>query len=120
MTDLDVQLADVQACDLALDGIAVPDEDDRGAELADGRGCALDDHGRAVVAPHGVDRDLQLATFGRDDLATLVVPAVRAHAVRELRLAALWTHRAGRVIELVVGAALAPPRYGVASFRQRH
>jgi hypothetical protein len=118
--DLEIETADVEPHHLALDGVAIADEDDGGAELPHRRDGALDDHGGAMIAPHGVDRDLQLATFGRDDLATLVVPAVRAHAVWQLRLSALRAHGTRGIVELVVRAALASARLGVASFRQRH
>src|SRR5581483_12412194 len=118
--DLEAEATDIEPGHLALDGVAISDQDDGGAELLHRRRRALDDHRGAVVAPHGVDRDLQLATFGRDDLATLVVPAVRAHAVRQLGLAALRADGTRGVGKLVVRAALAPTGLGVASLRQRH
>src|SRR5215470_17599424 len=81
---------------------------------------ACDHDGGAVIAPHRVDRDLQLRAFGRDDLATLVIPAVRTHAVRQLGLAALRTHGPCGRRQFVVRAALPAAGYGVASLRQRH
>src|SRR5262249_30024119 len=62
----------------------------------------------------------RLLSFHRDDLAALVVTAVRAHAVRELRLPALRADRARGRVELVVRAALAAAGLRVSSLRQRH
>src|SRR5205085_1743581 len=118
--DLHAEAGHVQTRNLPLDGVPIANEDDRGAELAHRGRRALDDDSGAVVAPHRVDRDLQLRAFGRDDLATLVVPAVRTDAVRQLGLTALRTHRACGRRQLVVRAALAAAGHGVASLRQRH
>src|SRR2546429_2952633 len=62
----------------------------------------------------------RLGPFDGDDLPALVVAAMGADPVRQLDLAALRAEGARRRRELVVGAALAPARLRVASFRQRH
>jgi len=51
VTDLEAEVADIETRDLALDGVPVADEDHRRAELAHRVCRALDDHGRAVIAP---------------------------------------------------------------------
>src|SRR5262249_22411638 len=128
MTDLEPERVGVgaDATDFALDGGLVANQEHGGAELAGRGGGALHDHSRAVVTPHGVDRDLHaggssastrpraaLRAFHGNDFAALVVPAVRAHAVWQLRLPTLGTERARRGGELVVGAALAAARLAV-------
>src|SRR5438477_12995100 len=63
---------------------------------------------------------LRLLAFDRDDLPSLVMAAVRADVVRQLRLGTLRAHRAGGRGELVVRASLAATCLRVSSFRQRH
>src|SRR4029450_1919828 len=91
---------------------------------------APDDDGGPVVAAHRVNGDLHPLTgssrarplvgatplrgFDGEDLAGPGVPAVRADAVGQLALPALRTHRTRRRGELVVRAALAAARPGVA------
>src|SRR5205809_6921153 len=91
----------------------------RGMSLADrtqlfkGSG---DHRERSMAMPIGP----ALGPFDGDDLPALVVAAMGADPVRQLDLAALRAEGARRRRELVVGAALAPARLRVASFRQRH
>src|SRR5215510_16350835 len=127
MSNLDGQGLGVQPENLALDGGAVPDEADGGTELPDSRDRTLDDDPGPVIAPHRVHRDLhdggvgpRLRPFDGDDLPALVVPAVRADPVGQLRLATLRAYRARGRSELVVGATLAAARLRMSSFRQRH
>src|SRR5437868_9419067 len=61
-----------------------------------------------------------LGAFDGDDLPAFVIAAMRADAMRQLRLAALRAHRAGRRGQLVVRPALAAAGLGMSSFRQRH
>src|SRR5207244_9507521 len=82
------------------------------------------------VTAHRVNRDLHLqlskapdlasGPFDGDDLPAPVVPAFRAHAMRQLDLATLRARRTARRGKLVVRPTLAPARLRVTSFRQRH
>src|SRR4029453_15634797 len=62
----------------------------------------------------------QLGSLDRDDFAPLVEAAVRAHAMRELDLAALRAQRPRRRHHLVVGTALAPTGLGMTPLWQGH
>src|SRR4029453_19145869 len=62
----------------------------------------------------------RLGPLDRHDLPALVVPAVRANPMRQLRLATLRAHRARGRRELVMRAALSAACLRMASFRKRH
>ena len=109
---------------LGTDGVGAPDEVDGEAEMT-GRppGRRRRWAGR-MIAAHRVDGDAHAARclFFVDgaNLALAVVAAVRAHAVRGLRLAALRAGaRRGR-LQRVVRAALAAAGLGVSAFWIRH
>ena len=112
-------------------------------QLTDGEERALDDPGRGVVAPHGVDRQgtrgstdrqggqtLSHAVAGsvaswllfldRARLPAAVVTAGRAHDVRRLQLAALRARAERDRRQRVVRAALGGAGLGVAAFGIRH
>src|SRR5215831_16502457 len=73
-----------------------------------------------MVPSHRINGDVHLRAFDRDDLPALVVPAVRADAVRQLGLAALRTDGPSGRGELVVRPALAPSGFRVSSLGKRH
>src|SRR5438046_2581567 len=65
VSDLEPEALRTEARRLALDGGAVTHENDGGAELPDRRHRARDDDRGAVVAPHGVDGNLQARPLRR-------------------------------------------------------
>ena len=93
-----------------------------------GRGHrAVHDRGRRVVAAHRVYGDVVIMCDCRDLLlrrrlgpAAAVVAAMRAYAVRRLRLVALRAQARGRRVQRVVRAALGRPRLRMSAFWIRH
>jgi hypothetical protein len=74
MSDLNPRPPPAEPVQLALDGCLVPDQDDRHVELLLGGDGPLDDHGRAMVAAHGVHGDLQRASGYVPSTATISRP----------------------------------------------
>ena len=86
---------------------------------------------RSFVAPHRVYCNghhafrvsfVSVALFDRglNDLATLILAALRADAVRRFRLVAVGAFGVGGLAQRVMGAAVLRARVGVSSFRIRH
>jgi hypothetical protein len=113
VADLDAETLGAEPTRASLDGLTVADEDDGRAELADGDDRAFHHHGGPWSPPMASTGDFhgcpgrrpnaRLDRFDSGDLAALVVPAVRADAVRQLGLATLRAHRARGLGQLVVG-----------------
>src|ERR1700709_2627090 len=72
--------------------------------------------GRSMLRPNGGSE----ALFALDHLPPPVLPAARAGAGRQLGLAAVGAGRHGGQRQRVMGAALVPAGFGMASFRIRH
>ena len=87
-------------------------------EMTSGGYRAIDDHRRRMIAAHRVngDPDQTLFLVDRPHLALVVIPAVRADAVRRLRLVALRAETGGRRAQRVVRAPLGGTRLGVSAF----
>ena len=75
-----------------------------------------------MVPAHGIDSDgqhgFEIALYGAGtilfllnfyDFPAFILPAMRARAVRQLLLMAVWTLRQSGLLQPVVCAAVAPP-----------
>jgi hypothetical protein len=85
--------------------------------------------GELVIADSAIDDSpnhlitnslIRLFLSYRPDLPLVVIPAVRAYAVRRFRLVALRTQAGGRRRQRIVRAALGGAGLGMASFWIRH
>ncbi len=128
MTRTSRSLASGWRAELGANQVRAADEVDTEPEIARGRDGAINGMRRRMIAAHRVNRyahadrvkliggsfeSVDSVFVDGTDLARAIVAAVRAHAVRGLRLAALRAQAGGGGRQRVVRAALAAAGLGV-------